>query len=402
MDLRLGKEYEEFRIEVQDFLKGWPLTGEEAKLPKKQQEQLFRNRAIERGYVYRNIPKKYGGSEKPLDVIKDTIIEEEFRKSGAPGNIRSIGAAMLAPTLIENASEELCMRFVPGSLRGEIKWCQGYSEPNAGSDLASLQARAELDGDEWVINGQKIWTSSAQEADYMFGLFRTEPDAPKHKGISYLLIDMKAPGITVRPLRQMDGGHEFNEVFFDNARTPKDMIVGERGQGWQVSRTTLKHERNLIGDPNMLRTRFLAVVDLARITHIDGKPAIEDPVVRRKLAEIDGYVTTQQYSGLRQLSASAKGEELKVMLPIIMNKIYCTNVNIMMTKLAQDLLSAQGLVAPQEHEMLMEERIEQTAGRWTHEYMLAIGQAIAGGSSNIQRNIIGERALGLPRDLRPS
>ncbi len=400
MDLKLGKEHEAFREEVIEFLKGWPLSGEETKLPQVEQDQIFRNQAIEKGYVYRDIPTKYGGSEQPHDVIKDTIIQDEFRKVGAPGNIFSIGAAMVAPTLLECAREELCDRFVESAIRGEVNWCQGYSEPNAGSDLASLQTRAELDGDEWVINGQKAWTSMAAEADYMFGLFRTEPDAPKHKGISYLLIDMKAPGITIRPVKQINGGLEFNEVFFDNVRTPVGMMVSERGKGWQVSRATLKHERNLIGDPNMLRNTYLALVELAKKTIRNGRPAIQDPRVRDRLAEIEGYVTTQEYSGLRQLSAAAKGEELKVMLPMMMNKLYSTDTAMMLTRLSQDIIGGDGLIAPNDAETAMAREVQHTPGRWVYEYTAAIAHSIAGGASNIQRNIIGERALGLPRDLR--
>jgi alkylation response protein AidB-like acyl-CoA dehydrogenase len=400
MDLKLGKEHETFRDEVIEFLKGWPLTGKEAELPQLEQDQFFRNKAIEKGYVYRDIPTKYGGSEQPHDVIKDTIIQDEFRKVGAPGNIFSIGAAMVAPTLLECAREELCDRFVQSAIRGEVNWCQGYSEPNAGSDLASLQTRAELDGDEWVINGQKAWTSMAAEADYMFGLFRTEPDAPKHKGISYLLIDMKSPGITIRPVKQINGGFEFNEVFFDNVRTPVGMMVSQRGNGWQISRATLKHERNLIGDPNMLRNTYCALVELARNTIRNGRPAIEDPHVRDRLAEIDGFVTTQEYSGLRQLSAAAKGEELKVMLPMMMNKLYSTDAAMMLTRLSQDLIAGDGLIAPNDVETAMARAVKHTPGRWVYEYTAAIAHSIAGGASNIQRNIIGERALGLPRDLR--
>ncbi len=400
MDLKLGQEHEAFRDEVDDFLKGWPLTGDDAKLPKEEQEQLFRNQAIQKGYVYRDVPAKYGGSEQPHDVIKDTIIQEEFRKVGAPGNIFSIGAAMLAPTLLDCASEELCDRFVQKAIRGEENWCQGYSEPNAGSDLASVQTKAKLIGDEWVINGQKTWTSMATESDYMFGLYRTEPDAPKHKGITYLLVDMKSPGITVRPLKQMNNGYEFNEVFLDDVRTPANMMVGERGAGWQVSRATLKHERNLIGDPNMLRNTYNHVVELARQTTYKGRPAIQDPSIRDRLAEIEGFVTTQDYSGLRQLSAAAKGEELKVMLPMVMNKLYSTDTAMMISRLAQDLIAGEGLIAPSEADTRMHLGLEHTPGSWTYQYMAAIAHSIAGGASNIQRNIIGERALGLPRDLR--
>jgi len=210
MDLRYGEEYEAFRNELREFLKGWPLQGDEAKLPIEKQEQVFRERGIAAGYVYRNIPAAYGGGGRDHDVLKDAIITQEYLASGAPGNIISQGPAMLAPTLIEFGTEEQKQKFVPATLRGEMRWCQGYSEPGAGSDLASLQCSAVLDGAEWVISGQKIWTSNAIESNYMFGLFRTEPDAKKHAGISYLLVDMRAPGVDVRPLKQMSGGLDFN------------------------------------------------------------------------------------------------------------------------------------------------------------------------------------------------
>jgi alkylation response protein AidB-like acyl-CoA dehydrogenase len=402
MDLRFGHEYEQFRSEVRRFLaESWPLGDTEAGLPRAAQEVLFRERALARGYVYRDIPRAYGGSEQPPDVLKDTILHEEFAAKGAPGNIRNIGPAMLAPTLIEFGTEAQKLRFVPPTLRGEMLWCQGYSEPGAGSDLASLQSRAILDGREWVINGHKVWTSSAHEAHYMFGLFRTEPEASKHAGISYLLIDMKARGVGVKPLRQMTGGAEFNEVFFDDVRVPEENIVGKRGEGWKVSRATLKHERNLIGDPQMLRTMFDGVVALARRTLRDGRPAIEHEDVRQRLSELEGYVWSQQYSGYRQLTAAARGQELKTMLPMLMNKLYSTDAMQRMTTLAYELLGDTGLVMPAAEEAGMVLRPE-LPGSWTAQYMFAIANSIAGGASNIQRNIIGERGLGLPRDPRPT
>jgi alkylation response protein AidB-like acyl-CoA dehydrogenase len=402
MDLRFGEEYERFRDEVKRFLaEGWPLRGAEAALPRARQESLFRGRAIERGYVYRDIPRAYGGSEQPPDVLRDTILQQEFAAAGAPGNIRNIGPAMLAPTLIEFGTEEQKRHFVPPTLRGEMLWCQGYSEPGAGSDLASLQSRATLDGDAWVINGHKVWTSSAHEAHYMFGLFRTEPDAPKHAGISYLLLDMKAPGVTVKPLRQMTGGAEFNEVFLDDVRVPAANIVGQRGEGWKVSRATLKHERNLIGDPQLLWTMFNGVVALARRTQRQGRPAIACEDIRQRLAELEGFVWSQHYSGCRQLTAAARGQELKTMLPMMMNKLYSTDLMQRMTTLAYELLGDEGLVMPAGDEAGMA-LLPEATGSWTAQYMFAIANSIAGGASNIQRNIIGERGLGLPRDLRPT
>ena len=390
MDLRYGERYEAFRAGVREFLAAsWPDRDEAA----------FRERALARGYVYRHFPRLYGGSEQPPDVLEDAILAQEFAAAGAPRDLRGIGPAMLAPTLLECGSEAQKQRFIAPTLRGDIRWCQGYSEPGAGSDLASLSSRALLDGDHWVIDGHKIWTSEAQHADFMFGLFRTEPEAETHAGISYLLLDMKSPGIEVRPLRQMTGAAEFNEVFFTGVRVPADMIVGRRGEGWKVSRATLKHERNLIGDPRFLRSAFEALVELARRTPRGGGRALDDAHVRQRLAEIEGYVASQEYSAYRQLTAAARGEESKAMLAVLMNKLYSTDTSQRITRLAFDLLGADGLIQPSPDEALVASQ-RRTPGGWTAQYMFALANSIAGGASNIQRNIIGERGLGLPRDLR--
>ncbi len=398
MDLSYGAEYESFRAQLREFLAGWPLGGEEAALPLAEQERRFRNRGLERGYLCRHVPVEYGGSGQEPDPTKDIIIREEYAASGAPGDRLEQGAGMLVPTLLEWGSEEQKRLFVPPTLRGEIRWCQGYSEPGSGSDLASLQSRAVLQGAEWVLNGQKIWTSNADKADWMFGLFRTEPEAPKHAGISYLLVPMKQPGIVVRPLKQLTGSLEFNEVFFDDARTPADHIVGKRGEGWQVSRSTLKHERGLIGSPRLMRSLFDGLLDLARRTERAGRPALEDPRVRQRLAEIEGYVRSAETTSLRLLSARLKGEEHKVVLPMLMAKLFSTDVAQMVAKAAYELAGAEGLLAPPRAEAYYDE--SGTGPGWTHNFLATLGPAIAGGASNIQRNIIGERGLGLPRDLR--
>ncbi len=399
MNLRYSKEYDAYRQSLQEFLKGWPLQGDEAELPKQKQEQLFRQRGVEAGYVYFAIPKEYGGAGQQPDVLKSAIITEEYARVGAPGNCVSQGPALLAPTLIEFGTEEQKREFVRPTLRGDLRWCQGYSEPGAGSDLASLQCSAVLDGDEWVINGQKIWTSNAQEADYMFGLFRTEPKASKHAGISYLLVDLKQPEIEVRPLKQMTGALDFNEVFFTDARAPAGNIVGKRGEGWAVSRATLKHERNLIGNPNMMRAHFNSTIALARRSQRGGRPAIEDPLIRNRLAEIEGYVRTAEVSHLRQLTAEAKGEEFKVMLPMMMNKLYSTDTMQKIMTLAYDLLGADGMLAPTAEDIASYARTHTSTG-FVEQYIFSQGPAIAGGTTNIQLNIIGERGLGLPRDIR--
>jgi alkylation response protein AidB-like acyl-CoA dehydrogenase len=398
MDLRWGEEYEAFRRELRDFLADWPLTGDEAGLSEREQDARFRQRGIERGYVYRHIPVEYGGSGQPPDVIKDQIIQEEYAAARAPGNLLTQGAGMLAPTLLELGTEAQKRRFISRALTGEELWCQGYSEPGAGSDLASLSSRAELDGDEWVVNGHKVWTSSAGDADFMFGLFRTEPEASKHGGISYLLLDMRAPGIEIRPLREMTGGALFNEVRFTDVRTPVDWIVGSRGEGWQVSRTTLKYERNMIGNPNATRRLFDELIALARSVDRRGLPAIEDPTVRASLAEIEGHLLSQEYTGRRMLTSTARGDLAAVALPMLMMKLYGTDLRRRISDLAYDLLGSDGLVAPTEAEYRA--YAPPSPGAWTSRMMGALGVAIAGGASNIQRNIIGERGLGLPRDLR--
>jgi len=394
MDLSYSEELEGYREEVSTFLgANWPLSGDEAKKGLEEQAAIFRERAIAAGYLCRNIPKQYGGSEQEGDVLKAQIIREEFGRAHAPMEPRGIGTMMLVPTLLERGEEWQKEKFVPETIKGRIHWCQGYSEPGSGSDLASLKTRGELVGDEWVINGQKIWTSGANQANYMFCLVRTEPEASKHAGISYLLIDMKQPGIDVRPLKQMTGTAEFCEVFFNDVKTPKDWIVGKRGEGWLVSRTTLKHERNSIGSTQQTRASLNGLIALAKQSKIGGKPAIEDPTIRQRLAKIEGYVRSHQYSGYRTLTKDAKGEDAG---PItMMNKIISTNIGHEVAKLSIDLLGDDGM-------------LDATAGgmtgmfaggrAWISQYMYSLGIAVAGGTANIQRNVIGERALGLPRD----
>ena len=243
MDLTYGPDYERFRGQVRAFLsEHWQPSGGSADVA------AFRQSAVRAGYLYRSVPRRYGGSEQPSDVLKARVIREEFTAVRAPMELKSLGTQLLVPTLLEAGAEWQKERFIEATITGQIKWCQGYSEPGAGSDLASLRTTARLDGDRWVINGQKVWTSFAHEADYMFLLARTDPDADKRKGISYLLVPMDQPGIEVRPLRQITGESEFNEVFLTDATTGADWIVGEPGQGWTVANTTLKHERAWVGD----------------------------------------------------------------------------------------------------------------------------------------------------------
>ena len=399
MDLEYSADHEVFRESVRGFLAGWPLQGADAERSVEDREEIFRKRGIEAGLVYRGVPLRYGGSEQPHDAIKDQIIREEFHRAGAPRDLTTQGAALLAPTLLEFGTEAQKERYVRPALTGEEIWCQGYSEPGSGSDLASLQCQGRLDGNEWVLNGQKIWTSSAQRAHMMFGLFRTEPDAKKHDGISYLLVPMDSPGIEVRPLREMTGGYEFNEVFLTDVRIPAENIVGARGQGWKVSRATLIHERNLIGNPFMMREAFDDLVELARSRTRAGRPAIEDPGIRQRLVEIEGYVRTSETSNLLQFTAANRGEMHKAMRPMMMNKVFSTDTTQRIMKCAYDLLGGDGVLAPLEEELDTWGRTTTPTG-WVLQYIFSMGPAIAGGATNIQLNIIGERGYGLPRDLR--
>lgn len=405
MDLSYSAEYEAFRSEVQQFLReNWTQDDINSAPPPDSRAALmgaivrtdeaatrFRLKAIERGYLYRHVPRRYGGGEQLPDPLKAVIISEEFRKARAPAEVVGQGPSMLVPTLVEHGTEEQKQKFIRDTLLGKITWCQGYSEPGAGSDLASLRTRAVLEGDYWVVNGQKIWTSNADTSEWMFCLVRTEPDKPKHDGISYLLIDMKTPGIDIRPLRQMTGDADFNEVFLDNVRVPVGNLVGKRGQGWIVSRSTLKHERALLGGSMINRRTLDGLTMLAQGVNLRGKPAIKDPIIRIRLVELEAKMLASEYHGYRLLTMEHRKEETGVagMIP----KLYGTTLGYDITRLAMDILADRGLMAPGEERA-------PAMGMFVTAYMWSLGILIAGGTANIQRNIVAERGLGLPREKR--
>jgi alkylation response protein AidB-like acyl-CoA dehydrogenase len=404
VNLSYSAEYEQFRNEVRSFLTENWRPEDVARLPDPDSlagmtgggrpdahVTAFRLKAIERGYLYRHVPKRYGGSEQPPDPLRGAIIHEEFRRAKAPGEVVGQGPSMLVPTLLEHGTEAQKNFFVRDTLLGQIRWCQGYSEPGAGSDLASLRTRAVLEGDTWVVTGQKIWTSSAQDSDWMFALVRTEPEQPKHDGISYLLIDMKTPGIDVRPLRQMTGDSDFNEVFLENVRVPAENLVGRRGQGWVVSRSTLKHERALIGGAHLTRRTFDGLVMLAQALELHGRPAIKDPVIRARLVDLEARLLANEYQGYRLLTSSARGED-QGLAPLVM-KLSSTTLGYDIAKLAMDVTGDRALLAPGEGSA-------PAMGMFGSAYMWSLGVLIAGGAANIQRNIIAERGLGLPRDAK--
>jgi len=403
MDLSYSEQYEEFRREVRDFLRAnW--TDEDIKsapppdgramlmgaiIRTDERATAFRIKACERGYLYRHVPKRYGGGEQPPDPLKATIIAEEFRRAQAPSEIVGQGPSMLVPTLVEHGTEEQKQQFIRDTLLGKIAWCQGYSEPGSGSDLASLRTRGVLEGDYWVVNGQKIWTSNADTSEWMFCLVRTEPEAPKHDGISYLLIDMTTPGITVRPLRQMTGDADFNEVFLDNVRVPAKNIVGTRGQGWVVSRSTLKHERAMIGSSMLSRRTLEGLVMLAQAVNLRGTPAIKDPQIRNRLVELETKVLANEYHGYRMLTMQARKQEPGV--AALVTKLYGTQLGYDVSRLAMDVLADRG-------DLAIGEPSAPAMGMFITAYMWSLGILIAGGTANIQRNVIAERGFGLPRD----
>ena len=296
---------------------------------------------------------------------------------------------MLVPTLLELGTPEQRQAYIGPTLRGEMVWCQGYSEPGSGSDLASLTTRAVADGDDYVINGQKIWTSTAMQADMIFCLVRTEADAPAHQGISYLLFSMKTPGIEIRPLVDMTGTANFNEVFFTDVRVPRRQIVGKPGEGWKVANATLTHERGMLGDPSASRARLMRVAEIMQRETVDGRSLMEDPVFRDRLVALQARVFAMQANGLRVMSAQLKGESPGMAGLII--KLEGCELNHEIARLAIDAMGELGILYDDSPHL-------RDDGDWQQKYMYDLGLIIGGGTAQIQKNIISERGLGMPRE----
>jgi alkylation response protein AidB-like acyl-CoA dehydrogenase len=287
-------------------------------------------------------------------------------------------------------TEEQKQKFIRPTIHGDMIWCQGYSEPGAGSDLASLTTAAVLDGDEWVVNGQKIWTSTAHLADWIFCLVRSEPEAPKHKGISFLLFEMTTPGIEIRPLVDMTGVANFNETFFTDVRVPKNQIVGERGQGWQVANAILGHERDTLAPPNTAQTRINALVELMKTETAGGERLIDNPIYKDRLMKIQGRVLAMKYNDMRVLSSRLNpGQDAS--LSRMITKLQGTELRHELEGLAIDIMGEVGLSYDDNPHL-------RGAGSWQREYMYYLGLIIGGGTSQIQKNIISERGLGMPRE----
>ncbi len=391
MDLSFGPEYEAFRQEVKDFLASnsnqSPKTGSG---PRSEEALAWQKLLIQNGYAARTIPEEYGGYGAEPDIIKSRIIAEEFSNARVSTGLGGQGISMLTPVLLEMGTEEQKQQFVRPTLHGEMVWCQGYSEPGAGSDLASLSTRAELDGDEWVINGQKIWTSTAHLADWIFCLVRTEPEAPKHQGISFLLFRMDTPGIEVRPLVDMTGDANFNEVFFTDVRVPKHQIVGQRGQGWQVANAILGHERGSLAPPDAAQTRLNGVAELMKTETMAGERLADNPVFRDRLMKLQGRALAMKFNDMRLLSARINGTQ-DARLAAMIVKLQGTELRHEIEGLAIDVMGEIGL-------SYKDNPYTRGHGSWQYQYMFYLGLIIGGGTSQIQKNIISERGLGMPKE----
>jgi alkylation response protein AidB-like acyl-CoA dehydrogenase len=339
-------------------------------------------------------PKEYGGAG--LSVMEQFIFNEEMSEARAP-RVGGIATGFAGPTLIVHGTEEQKQKHLPEILSGDVVWCQGYSEPGAGSDLASLQTRAVRDGDDYVVNGQKIWTSGAHVSKWMILLTRTDPDAPKHRGISYFIVDMKSPGISVRPLVNMADSHEFNEVFFDNVRVPRSNLIGEENRGWYLAQTTLSFERSNIGSAVGARQNVEDLITFARETTNGMSTLARNRALRSELVERYIEAQTATLLSYKIVSIQAKegvapGHEASVA------KLYGTELNQRIYRTAMKML---GLYGQLDRRMQKDEAVVNwlpLRGRIQYMYQRSVANTIEGGTSEIQRNIIATRGLGMPRD----
>ncbi len=349
-------------LETEEFLRSWS-------------KQLF-----DGGYAGITWPKEYGGLGLPPTY--QGIYLEEMARHDAPGHIGVIGLGMAGPTILAWGSAEQKARYLRPLLAGEEVWCQGFSEPGAGSDLAGARTRAVLDGDEWVVNGQKVWSSYAHVADWCILVVRTDPEAERHRGLSYLLVDMKSPGVEVRPLRQITGDPEFNEIYFTDVRVPRESMLGKPGEGWGVAMTTLLHERGSLGFALTARYEALLgrLVEAVKAERPDGTRAADDPLVRDQVGQLAIDLEALRFTNYRSLTALVKtgvpGPEGSVA------KLHWSEANQRLSMLAQDVLGPQA-------------RLD--GGFWGYQQLRSRGNTIEAGTSEILRNIIAERVVGLPR-----
>lgn len=393
MDLRFSKADLVFAAEVRDWL-GQHLTGRFADLVGRGgsgNEEFYELRLEwERelhagGWTGLGWPAEYGG--RPASMTQRVLFEYEYAKAGAPYRAGFQGTNLLGPTLIAHGTPEQKQRFLPRILAGEEVWCQGFSEPGAGSDLASVRTRAVLDGTEWVVDGQKIWTSHAHQADWIYLLARTDPAAPRHRGLSMLLVPMRQRGIEVRPIRSMAGNSEFNEVFLTGARTDRSLVVGDLNQGWKVAMSTLEHERGIamLGYQNQFESEFASVLRAAR-----QQGSMADAGLRQRLVDSFVGLNVMRYLTLRTLTGLLKpGGEGGAQTSLL--KLVWPGWHQELGELEMDLLGAGAEIVGDDYQLNPFQRT----------YLLSRAESIYGGTRQIHLNIVAERLLGLPRDPRP-
>ncbi|HIN38168.1 MAG TPA: acyl-CoA dehydrogenase [Dehalococcoidia bacterium] len=390
MEFKFTAEDEEFRTELRAFMKTelpdpWEGAGRYPEDDDWDLNRVIRQKMAEKGWLTMHWPEEYGGQN--ASPVKSAIYNEEISYMRAPG--RDIfGVRMLGPTLMIHGSEEQKKTHLPSVAKGEIQWCQGYSEPESGSDLASLSTRAVRDGDDLVINGAKVWTTMAHRADWIMLLTRTDPDAPKHRGISFVLVDMKSPGVSVRPIINMAGGHEFNQVTFDDVRVPRANVVGDEDRGWYVAVTLLDFERSGIDYSASARRLLDDTKEFATETKRNGVPLIEIPWVRTLMA--DRYIDCEVARLMAYNVAYMQSQDLIPTKEASMSKVFGSETVQRVSEAALDILGMYGTLG-------REDKWAPLKGRVQENWMNAFAGTIAAGTSEIQRNIIAGRGLGLPR-----
>jgi alkylation response protein AidB-like acyl-CoA dehydrogenase len=393
MDFNYTPEQEAYRAKVRSWLEAnQPATLTKAEKENADDDAMWRRlkqwhtRLYEGGWAGISWPKEYGG--RGASFVEQLIFGQELGRLNLPMGCNVLGTIMTGPALMQWGTEEQKQRYLPKILNGEEIWCEGMSEPGAGSDLAALQTRAALDGDNFVVTGQKVWTTGAHRSQYCQLFVRTDPVAPKHKGLSTLLVDMKSPGVTVKPLKQITGEAEFTEIFFEDVRVPKENLLGPLNGGWQVLVSTLMHERVGIGETLGGTEQTLAqLLEIARAVKINGRPASEDRSIRQQLAQFAIEVAAKKYGGLRGLTKRLKG--LPPGPEASISKLVSTELTQRMVKFASRLLGPYAL---------LERRTPYAPeGDWARRILGSESLTIAGGTSPVQKNMIGERILQLPK-----
>jgi alkylation response protein AidB-like acyl-CoA dehydrogenase len=404
MDLTYPEEAESFRVEIREWLEqnlpaGWFEPG--FTMTKDEHEafnQTWTKTLFHGGWICAGWPVEYGG--KGLSLLQQVVLNEEFAKANAPMRADFFGDTLVGPTILQWGTEAQKKEFIPGILEGTTGWCQGFSEPNSGSDLASLKTSAVLDGDEWVINGQKVWTTQAQYADYVFLLARTDPDAPQHAGISYLLVAMHQAGVDIRPITQVDGSAEFNEVFFTNARCHKDNVIGGVNNGWKVAMTTLGFERGSSSTTGYRRflKEWELIVDEAVRHNKTGDRRTRDDLVKAwqkvKIMQINGY---------RSLTDGLNNTHNAALLGAC-NKMFWSETHRATMELALNVMGMEAQILTGKGEsssptsLGRRGRADYPVSDLQASFFFSRSETIWGGTAEIQRNIIGERALGLPKE----